>query len=446
MRGFRRRQRVTAESHWAYSGPQSTRRFPQLPQRPPRPARRRPPRPGATSRFSDLQQRLRQVPRRARVAAAGVLAAALVLGLVLAVVGGGSPSLTLTARFATAPGLYVGNQVRILGMPVGTVTQVEPGPSYVTVVMVLTSVTDVPASARALLMAPQVVNDRYVELSPAYDGGPKMADGTVIPLARTATAISVDDIIKSLDDFAKALGPNGTNAKGALSSFVSSAAEAFGQHGAALHATLTSLGQALGALSSDSPQLTALFDNLGSLSQVASHYTSTYQAFANDLAVVSTELASDDSDIAGALANLQRALGALADFVRTNGSALGASVANLDTFASAVATKQQQLAAVFGVLPTALDNLTQAYDPNAPGGPALRARLDPVTGSAAFAKSVCGNPLLRLLLLSVDQSNDKDPNVDLACGVNGLLAALPTPPGASSGPNLSLSALLGGQQ
>ena len=39
----------------------------------------------------------------------------------------------------------------------------------------------------------------------------------------------------------------------------------------------------------------------------------------------------------------------------------------------------------------------------------------------------------------------KDPTIDVACGVNGLLAGLPTPPGASSGPNLSLSALMGGQ-
>jgi phospholipid/cholesterol/gamma-HCH transport system substrate-binding protein len=315
----------------------------------------------------------------------------------------------------------------------------------VTVVMVLTSVTDVPAGARAPLMAPQVVNDRYVEISPAYTGGPKMPDGAVIPVAQTAVAISLDEIVNSLDQLAKALGPNGTNAHGALSGFVASAATAFGQHGAALHETLNSLGQALGALSSNGPQLTALFDNLGRLSQVASHYTSKYQAFANDLAVVSTELAADDGDITAALSNLQQALGALAEFIRTNGSALGASVANLNVFAGAVAARQRELAQVFGVLPTALSNITQAYDPNAPGGPALRARLDPMGGSAGYAKSVCGNPLLRLLLLSVDQSNDRVPTVDLACGVNGLLAALPTPPGASSGPNLSLSALLGGQ-
>ena len=57
-------------------------------------------------------------------------------------------------------------------------------------------------------------------------------------------------------------------------------------------------------------------------------------------------------------------------------------------------------------------------------------RRDPETGKRLCA--VCGNPLLRLLLLSIDPSQDKDPNVDVACGVNGLLSTLPAPPGASS--------------
>jgi phospholipid/cholesterol/gamma-HCH transport system substrate-binding protein len=380
-----------------------------------------------------------------RVVAAAVLVLALVVAGIVALVTSGPSQMTITAEFATAPGLYPGNDVRILGMPVGEVTKVTPGPSYVTVVMQLPTTIHVPTDAQAFLMAPQIVNDRYVQLNPAYSGGPRLADHAVIPLKRTAVAISVDAIIDSLDQLAKALGPNGVNAHGALSGFVASSASAFGGNGAALHSTLVSLGKALGALSSKSPQLTELFDNLGNLSHVAARYTTTYQAFANALAVVSTELSSDDSDIGAALANLQRALGSLGEFVRTNGAALGASVTNLDAFAGSVAAKQHQLAEAFDALPIALHNLTEAYDPTAPGGAGLRARLDPLGDSAGYSKEVCGSPLLRLLLLSVDQPQDKIPTVDLGCGVNGALAALPLPPGASSGPNLSLSALIGGR-
>lgn len=388
---------------------------------------------------------MKRIPVWARVAAIFVLVFAIVIAGIVDLAVSTPSETTITALFATAPGLYPGNQVKILGMPVGEVTKITPGPTYVTVQMEVPSSTPVPADAQALIMAPQVVNDRYVQLNPAYSGGPKMQSGAVIPVSKTAVPISVDGIIDSLDALSKALGPNGANAHGALSALVASAAHSFGPNGAALHSTLDSLGSALQALSSKSPELTALFDNLGNLSKVASQYTGTYQAFANDLAVVSTELASDDADIGSALSNLQQVLGTLAEFIRTNGAALGSSVKNLDAFVGAVAAKQKELTQVFTGLPVALDNITQAVDPSAPGGTALRSRLDPMSGSAAFAKEVCGSALLRLLLLSVDSAQDKGNTVDLGCGVNGLLAALPSPPGASTGPDLSLSALLAAQ-
>ena len=50
------------------------------------------------------------------------------------------------------------------------------------------------------------------------------------------------------------------------------------------------------------------------------------------------------------------------------------------------------------------------------------------------------------LLVALAPSQDKDPTIDLDCGVNGLLTALPAPPGAGSGPvpDLSVSALVKG--
>ena len=167
----------------------------------------------------------------------------LIIGGIVALVTGGASPMTISARFATAPGLYPGNSVDILGMPVGKVTEVTPGPSSVTVVMQVPAGTPIPAGAEALLMAPQVVNDRYVQLNPAYNGGQRMQDGAVIPTSRTAVPISVDEIVDSLDQLAVALGPNGANAHGALSDFVASSAHAFGGDGAALHSTLISLGR-----------------------------------------------------------------------------------------------------------------------------------------------------------------------------------------------------------
>ena len=62
-------------------------------------------------------------------------------------------------------------------------------------------------------------------------------------------------------------------------------------------------------------------------------------------------------------------------------------------------------------------------------------------------QSVCGDPFLHLLpLVFAPQQDKKDATLDLGCGLQGLLTALPTPPGASTGPNMSLSAIIGRKQ
>ena len=103
--------------------------------------------------------------------------------------------------------------------------------------------TPIPATRRALIMAPQVVNDRYVQLNPGYPAGPKMAErraSSPCPAPRCRSRWTA--IVDSLDRLARALGPNGANAHGALSKFIIGIAHAFGGNGAALHSTLNSLG------------------------------------------------------------------------------------------------------------------------------------------------------------------------------------------------------------
>ncbi len=388
--------------------------------------------------------------REPSLAATAALAVGAVLGagaLVGGLVAGLAPSATptqLTADFAETPGLYAGNSVDVLGIPVGRITSVTPEPGHVAVTMSIKPGIRIPAAATAFLMAPNVVNDRYVELDPAYTGGRYLGDHAVISTDHTEVPESVDQIIGTLDQLAVALGPKGANASGALSQLFHRAAQAFAGDGPAIHSSITSFGQALSALSTNSSELTALIDNMGNLARAASQATGSYQTFAGDLASVSTALAGDSADITTALANLQQALGEVAAFVQANGSALGASVTNLDRVAAAIGTQQQELAQLLSTGPLALENLANAYDPRPAGGggPALRTRFDPVGSSGAFTNSICGNSILRLLLLAVDQSQDTIPGIDLGCGVSAALQALPLPPGASAGPNLGIGGLM----
>ena len=87
---------------------------------------------------------------------------------------------TFTAYFANANGLYSGDEVRILGVAVGTVEEIEPQPDRTKVTFSVDMQYPVPADAKAAILSPSLVTARAIQLVPAYSGGPKLAAGETI--------------------------------------------------------------------------------------------------------------------------------------------------------------------------------------------------------------------------------------------------------------------------
>ncbi|MEA2346162.1 MAG: phospholipid/cholesterol/gamma-HCH transport system substrate-binding protein, partial [Thermoanaerobaculia bacterium] len=111
--------------------------------------------------------------------------------------------------FERANGLYPGDDVRILGVSVGKVDQVTPRGSDVKIDFHYDRGYRVPGNAMAAIVAPSLVSGRYIQLAPAYRGGPVMGDGAIIPLERTAVPVEWDQIQSELTSLSQALGPNG---------------------------------------------------------------------------------------------------------------------------------------------------------------------------------------------------------------------------------------------
>ena len=371
----------------------------------------------------------------------------IVAGLIGAVSSRGGSTQTIVAQFAEAPGIYAGNHVDVLGIPVGSVTSVKPGPDYVLVTMSVDSGVKIPSDAGAVIMAPTVVADRFVQLMPAYRGGPPMASGTVIPLGRTAIPQSVDLVVKALTELSDQLGPNGANKNGALSQLLHRMAVQFGDAGPDFNAAVVNFSQALHGFAQNAPQVAGVLNNLGSLSHALATHSTTYESFAADLASVSSILSNDRGDISSVLSALQQLFANLNAFLQADGSKLGNSISNLRTFAGALVSQQAALAKVFDLSPLSLQNLDNAIDKSAPGGPALKGRYDAVGSTQQLFNQVCGDAALRFLVLLATGTQTNPLHVatpvDTLCGVGNALNALTPPPGASPGPNLSLQALAG---
>src|SRR6476661_9991350 len=164
----------------------------------------------------------------------------LLLGLVT-VLRGGNDVKTATAYFPRAVHVYADSEVSVLGVAVGKVTRVVPEGTQVRVDFEYDAERKIPADAFAVFVEPTLVADRALQLAPVYDGGPVLADGAVIPLARTNIPIELDEFNANLTRLADALGPNGANRDGAVSRAVQVGADNLSGQGQQLNTTLTNV-------------------------------------------------------------------------------------------------------------------------------------------------------------------------------------------------------------
>lgn len=301
---------------------------------------------------------LSRVPRRPAVAAVAVVL--LVAALVVLLPGGDSKK--LVAHFDRTVSLYVGSEVRILGVPVGEVTSVVPEGNSVRVDMVYDAEYPVPADAEAVIVTPTLVADRFVQLTPAYTEGEKMPDEGEIPLERTAVPVELDRIYGSLDELSTALGPNGVNADGSLDTLLSAGTKALKGHGRQGNAMIRDLSAAAETFGDGSGELFATVRQLEAFMAALARNDRFVSAFITDMAGVSGQLSGEREELQQALANLAEAVGKVDRFVRTNKDLVETDVAALTDVTSSIVKEKDSLATALAKGPVGAGNLAIAFD------------------------------------------------------------------------------------
>jgi virulence factor Mce-like protein len=275
----------------------------------------------------------------------------------------------VTAWFTQTVGLYPGSDVRVLGIPIGSVTDVVPEGDKVRVQMLIDDAYAIPAKADAVVLAPSLVSDRYVQFAPVYDGGETMKDGAEVPLERTATPVELDQVYGALDELSAALGPTGANANGAnkdgaLSDLVDVGAANLDGNGELLNRTLTGFSQAVETLSEHRDDLFSSLDNLQVFTTALASIDAQVGRFNTNMAAVADLLEQERQDLAAAVQLLNQALSDVSGFVQDNTSLLTTNVNRLADVTLALVQQRQALAEVLDVAPAALGNLAHAYNPD----------------------------------------------------------------------------------
>jgi len=270
---------------------------------------------------------------------------------------------SVTAHFPRAVSIYQGSDVRILGVNVGRVTAVVPEGNSVRVEMTYDARYDVPADAKAVIVTPTLVADRFVQLTPAYDKGDRvMADGADIPLPDTGVPVELDRIYASLRDLSVALGPNGVNKDGTLDHVLEAGSHALDGKGALGNQMLTELAAAAQTFGEGSGPLFDTVTQLAQLTTTLAQNDRYVRAFVTDLAGVSSQLSGERTEIQQALAAVADAVGTVRGFVKANRTALVTDVEKLTRVMQTINSEKSSLDTALRVAPTAIGNLGLAFN------------------------------------------------------------------------------------
>nr|WP_040918562.1 MCE family protein [Saccharomonospora glauca] len=270
---------------------------------------------------------------------------------------------TVTAYFDRAVGVYPGSDVKVLGVRVGEVVSVTPEPTRVRLTMTVDADAPVAKDTRALIVSPSVVADRYVQLSDLAHGGPRIADGAVIPSSRTAVPVELDELYTSLDDLATALGPDGANADGALSDLLDTGAGVLDGNGESFSRTVRDFGELARTLAESDDDLFATIDSLSVFTAMLAGNDTRVREATEQLASVTETLAADKEELSAALNLLGDALADLQEFVADNRAAFKSSVDDLADITQLVVERRASLAEALDIAPAAAENAYNAFDP-----------------------------------------------------------------------------------
>jgi phospholipid/cholesterol/gamma-HCH transport system substrate-binding protein len=276
---------------------------------------------------------------------------------------GGTGQKRVTAYFTQTPGLYAGDAVKVLGVKVGTVESISAERDQVKVEMTYDAKVTLPAEVKAAVMAPKLVTGRFIQLAPAYNGGPKLADDVALGLDRTAIPIEWDQVKDQLTTLAQQLGPKASNPQGAVKQLLETSSANLAGQGGNIRESIRQLARALGTISDGRQDLFGTVRNLQIVVNTLAESDSQVGQFNRQLSQVANVLKANRDELGLVLRTFNQTAPTIERFVADNKDQLNADMHRLDRVTSNLSNNRQAVADLLNRAPNALSNLQNIYSP-----------------------------------------------------------------------------------
>ena len=268
-----------------------------------------------------------------------------------------APTYPINVVYSSAPGLFTGAAVDVLGVQVGSVTNVQNVGDKVDVTLAVDQGTRIPSAAFASLVAPQLLGSPDVDLNPGYRAGPFLDSGATIPQDHTAVPVSTDELLKELQHTLDGINPH------AVGNLVTNLATDLNGQGANLNKLIASAAGTVQLLATKGDDLGRLNGTLAQLTGTLDTDTAQIEQLVEQYDTVSTTVAQHSGQLNDAITQLAGASSGLVSLLVPNLQPLEADVGTVTTVGR---TLDRNLSSVDEILQNG-NNLFQgaarAYDP-----------------------------------------------------------------------------------
>ena len=275
------------------------------------------------------------VRRLGRLAGVAVVVSLLATGCI----GGGGGGTTYHAVFSRAVQLFEAGDVRVLGVNVGTITDIHNEGSGVEVTFTVSSDMKLPADVRAAIVPASLLGERYIQLYPAYQSGSTLPPGSTIGPSNTSVPAEPDELLRSLQNYLGALDPK------TVSTFVQNAAKILQGNGAKLNDLIGNAANVLSELSAKRADLSQIVVEFDKLSTSLANRQKAVSDLINAYNTVAGTLVSNKSSLEGTITGLRDAALELANLLLAHRGTLHGDVASLTATAQTLSKNVGRLAA-----------------------------------------------------------------------------------------------------
>ena len=271
----------------------------------------------------------------------------------------------VTAHFTSAAAIYPGDEVRVVGVKVGTIAAIDTDGTEAEIVLDIDHGVRIPAEAKAVIVAPNLISARYVQLTPAYtDSGATMTDGASIPLQRTAVPVEWDEVKDQLSRLATELGPVSADSQTSTGRFFDSAANAMDDNGARLRETLEQLSASTRIVSEGGDNLVDIVKNLQRLVGALRESNAQIVQFQDRFATLTSVVNESRSDLDSALTTLSSAIDDAKRFVAGSRNQASEQVQRLANLTQILVDQRSTVENILHAAPTSLANTYNMYNPD----------------------------------------------------------------------------------